>query len=226
MICHGFIRTNFPLSRFCKVTDKFNNKPLFMKEEKIVRTTDLKFTIFGGGAFGLAMAKVLSDKSVPSVILVRNESFAHAINARHQHPKYLSQYLLSPLIQASTSVTEAMNGCTHIIHAIPMQASRDFLMEVKDKIPCGVPILSVTKGIEQQTFCLMSEILNDTLGPNQSTAYLSGPSFAEEIINSLATAVVIASSDPKLAKSLSTLLSSGKFRCHTSTDVKVLNSRF
>jgi glycerol-3-phosphate dehydrogenase (NAD(P)+) len=80
--------------------------------------------------------------------------------------------------------------------------------------------MSVTKGVEEGTFCLMNDIITETLGKERRCAYLSGPSFAREIMGGEATAVVIASEDD-LAGELSKIISSSQFRCHTSRDIKV-----
>jgi glycerol-3-phosphate dehydrogenase len=90
---------------------------------------------------------------------------------------------------------------------------------VVEHLPPGAPILSVSKGIETSTLCLMTDILKETCGGDRSYAFLSGPSFAREIALNLATAVVIASEDTQLANDLSQLLSSDTFRCFTSKDV-------
>ena len=89
-----------------------------------------------------------------------------------------------------------------------------------------VPLLSVTKGVEIGTFSLMNDIISQTLGTGYRSAYLSGPSFALEIMNGQATAVVIASASEALASELALILSSAEFRCHTSRDVKVRVQRF
>eukprot|EP01033_Poteriospumella_lacustris_P005240 gene5239-3746_t len=83
----------------------------------------------------------------------------------------------------------------------------------------NVPILSVAKGIERNTCKLMSEIIAEELGEDQRCAFLSGPSFAREIMESQPTAVVIASTEASLAKELAEMLSCIEFRCHTSSDV-------
>jgi glycerol-3-phosphate dehydrogenase (NAD+) len=182
---------------------------------------DTKFAIMGGGAFSLALAKVLSSKNIPSNLLVRNQTVADHINEHRYHPKYLTDSFLPHHIRATCDPREALTNVNYIIHAVPMQQSRQFLQTVKNFMPDDVPILSVTKGVEQSTFCLMNDVIVETLGPERRAAYLSGPSFAKEIMNGKATAVVIASSDDSLASELAEILSSVEFRCHTSRDVKV-----
>lgn len=180
----------------------------------------MKFSILGGGAFSLALAKVLSHRNINCTMLVRTQDVADFINTNHRHPKYLTDSLLPTQLTATTDPVEALKSARYIIHAVPMQSSRDFLLKMKPYISPNVPILSVTKGVEQGTFSLMSDIIAETLGPDQQCAYLSGPSFALEIMNSQATAVVIASTSDVLANELSYILSSNEFRCHTTGDVK------
>ena len=145
--------------------------------------SELRFSILGGGAFSLALAKVLSYKNIPTVLLVRNQSIADHINEFHFHPKYLIDSPLPHGLWATSDPIIAMKDANYIIHAVPMQQSRVFLQSIKQHIPPNVPILSVTKGVEQQTFCLMNDIIVDTLGTSVRAAFLSGPSFAKVVLH-------------------------------------------
>lgn len=180
-----------------------------------------KFAIMGGGAFSLALSKVLSHKSILCDLLVRNQSVAEHINAHHRHPKYLPDLLIPNTVRATTDPGEALKDANYVIHAVPMQESRSYLKSMKSFMKENVPILSVAKGIERNTCKLMSEIIVEELGENQRCAFLSGPSFAREIMESQPTAVVIASTEAALAKELAEVLSCVEFRCHTSSDVAV-----
>lgn len=112
-----------------------------------------------------------------------------------------------------------MRDATYIIHAVPCQYSRDFLEKVKKDVPPGVPVLSVSKGIETKSLGFMRDILVDCLGEDRSYAFLSGPSFAREICEGVVTAVVIASEDLLLADDLADLLSDDNFKTFTTKDV-------
>ncbi|KAJ1431628.1 hypothetical protein B484DRAFT_327783, partial [Ochromonadaceae sp. CCMP2298] len=191
----------------------------FKTEPDVALYSHVKVAIFGGGAFSLAMAKVLSYKNITTTLLVRQQSVADHINEKHYHPKYLPDSLLPPQVRATADPAEALLGSNYCIHAVPMQQSRAFLTSIKPWLPSTVPILSVTKGVEQGTFSLMNDIIVETLGPQQRAAFLSGPSFAKEIMNGEATAVVIASEEAELAKEIAEMMSSVEFRCHTSGDV-------
>jgi glycerol-3-phosphate dehydrogenase len=182
---------------------------------------DIHFAILGGGAFSLALARVLSYKNISCSLLVRGQAVADHINRFRHHPKYLSESVLPAQLWATADPASALRNPDYVVHAVPMQESRKFLESMKPFLPQDAPILSVTKGVELSTFSLMSDIIAETLGPSRRAAFLSGPSFAKEIMNGEATAVVIASADDVLSKELSLILSSVAFRCHTSRDVKV-----
>jgi len=173
----------------------------------------------GGGNFGLAIATVVARRSIPTTLLVRDETIAQQLNTEHKHPRYMSDIELPKLIRATSDPATALLDATYIIHAVPCQYSRDFLENVKEFIPAGAPVLSVSKGIETTSMGFMADILKDCLGHDRSYAFLSGPSFAREICEGVATAVVIASEDLLLADDLAALLSCDNFRAFTTRDV-------
>ncbi len=63
----------------------------------------------------------------------------------------------------------------------------------QDILPPDVPIISVSKGLEVGTGKMMSELIPDALGRRQPAAFLSGPSFAKEVMDLRPTGVVAAS---------------------------------
>eukprot|EP00586_Coscinodiscus_wailesii_P008411 CAMPEP_0172522716 /NCGR_PEP_ID=MMETSP1066-20121228/293278_1 /TAXON_ID=671091 /ORGANISM="Coscinodiscus wailesii, Strain CCMP2513" /LENGTH=337 /DNA_ID=CAMNT_0013305747 /DNA_START=887 /DNA_END=1900 /DNA_ORIENTATION=- len=173
----------------------------------------------GGGNFGLALSTVLGRKGIPVTLLVRSTEVANTLNTEHTHPRYMSDINLPNSIRATTDPSAALADATYIIHAVPVQFSRAFLESVKEFIPPGTPILSASKGIETTSLGFMADILRDVLGEERGYAFLSGPSFAREICEGVATAVVIASSDLLLADDLASLMSDDNFRVFTSKDV-------
>ena len=179
----------------------------------------VRVAVMGGGNFGIALASVLGRKGIPVTLLVRKETVASHINKEHCHPKYMSDITLPPTLRATSDPATALSDATYVVHAVPVQYSRDFLMEVRDHIPPGVPVLSGSKGIETTSLGFMADILNDCLGEDRSYAFLSGPSFAREICEDVATAVVVASKDSLLADDLADLFSNENFRVFTSKDV-------
>ena len=179
----------------------------------------VRVTVMGGGNFGLALATVVARKGVPTTLLVRSEDVATTINETHHHPTKMPDIPLPRTIRATTNKQSALSDATYIIHAVPVQYTRSFLETVKDDIPSGVPILSASKGIETSSLGFMADILKECLGEDRSYAFLSGPSFAREICEGVATAVVIASEDILLADDLADLMAGEDFAVFTSRDV-------
>lgn len=179
----------------------------------------VRVTVLGGGNFGLALASVLGRKGIPVTLLVRSEDIADELNNNHRHPRYMSDITLPTSIRATADPKTALSDATYVVHSVPVQYSRSFLEDVKEYIPKGVPVLSASKGIETTSLGFMADILRETLGDERSYAFLSGPSFAREICEGVATAVVIASEDVDLTDDFADLFSSENFRVYTSHDV-------
>mgnify|MGYP005853453739 CR=1 FL=1 len=179
----------------------------------------VRIAVMGGGNFGLALATVCARNGLPTTLLVRNQEIADFINTNHQHPQYMKNFTLPTRIRATADPNQCLPDATYVIHAVPCQYSREFLKSVAKYIPSNTPVLSASKGIETASLGFMNDILKECLGDDRPYAFLSGPSFAKEICQGVATAVVIASDDLDLARDLATLLSDKDFRCFTSKDV-------
>lgn len=202
-----------------KISKRSNNNNLMMKSPNSPPPYPVRITVMGGGNFGLALATVVARKGIPTTLLVRSDEVAAEINETHRHPRYMSDIVLPRTVRATTNTKSALSDATYIIHAVPVQYTREFLQTVKDDIPSGVPILSASKGIETSSLGFMADILKECLGEDRSYAFLSGPSFAREICEGVATAVVIASEDLMLADDLAELMAGEDFAVFTSRDV-------
>jgi len=202
-----------------KIGRRRSNNNLMMKSPNSPPPYPVRITVMGGGNFGLALATVVARKGIPTTLLVRSDEVAAEINETHRHPRYMSDIVLPRTVRATTNTKSALSDATYIIHAVPVQYTREFLQTVKDDIPSGVPILSASKGIETSSLGFMADILKECLGEDRSYAFLSGPSFAREICEGVATAVVIASEDLMLADDLAELMAGEDFAVFTSRDV-------
>lgn len=177
-----------------------------------------KVVAVGGGSFGTAMANLLARNGYPVSLLVRKEWVRDEINNEHRNPKYLSEYLLPDNLTATVNPVEAFADAKLCIHALPVQATRSFIEEHAEFYPDDVPILCTSKGLEISSLSFMCDLLPNMLGEQRKYAYLSGPSFAAEMMQGLPTAVVIASSHRPFAQSLGDMLSAPSFKVFTSSD--------
>lgn len=103
-----------------------------------------------------------------------------------------AKYQLPANVRATGSAEDALKGADFILHTVPVQYSRETLKLYAQWIG-DTPIISASKGIETGSLMYMSQLVPDTLGRNQRMAFLSGPSFAKELVEDIPTAVVAAS---------------------------------
>jgi glycerol-3-phosphate dehydrogenase (NAD+) len=123
-------------------------------------------------------------------------------------------------LRATTSATDALTGAAYVFHAIPIQVSKKFLSQYTDLIAPTVPIVSMSKGIHCETLQFMNDIISEVFGEEQLSAYLSGPSFAKEIVLGMPTGFVLASTDVALAQRVGALISDDRrVRVWTTDDV-------
>lgn len=181
--------------------------------------TEIKVAVFGGGSFGTAMACTLGRKGIQSTLVVRKPDVVEQINENHVNPYYQTDLLLPESVKATLDAEAAFKEADFIFHAVPVQYSRGALEKVRHLIPDDTPVISLSKGIETSTMMFMNEVLTDCLGSTRSYAYLSGPSFAKEIVQGMATAVTVASTDKRLANDMMALFTSSSFRALYTPDV-------
>jgi glycerol-3-phosphate dehydrogenase (NAD+) len=85
-------------------------------------------------------------------------------------------------VRATTDAQEAIAGASYAVHAVPVQHSRAFLSGIREVLPPKVPIVCVSKGLEVGSGCMMSEVIPGALGRRQPAVFISGPSFAKEVM--------------------------------------------
>ena len=177
-------------------------------------STPLKVTVWGGGAFGTAMAMCASRNGHNVVMYVRDPIQAASINEKHVNSKYLSQFTLPPNITATTDLETANSGSALFIHALPCQLTPKWLASNKHLIPEDVCICSTAKGLYVETRQLLGDAMLGALERPQPLAFLSGPSFAAEIMKGDPTAVVVASQKLYHATAVQKFLSNQAMRVY------------
>ncbi len=181
----------------------------------------MKATVLGAGSFGTAMASVLSANFDRVQMWARDSTLVATINDTRQNASYLPGLTLSPRISATTQVEEALKDTQVVVVAIPSQGTRAVMQQASAFIPLGVPIVTVAKGIENDTLLTMTEVLESCLPEalRAQVAVLSGPSFAKEMVQRMPTVVTIAARNEATAVKAQALCQSESFRSYTTTDV-------
>ena len=105
--------------------------------------------------------------------------------------------------------------CEYLVITVPAQQVSGWLKE--NFVFKGQKILVASKGIEASTMKFLNEIYAEHV-PEENIAFLSGPSFAVEVMQSLPTALVVNSTNQTLSEELMQLFPSF-IKAYSSTDV-------
>ena len=180
----------------------------------------MKTTVVGGGSWGTALATVLAKKG-PVHLWARSKEIVDGINQTHHNPVYQADIELPKNIQATTNLAESVSNSELVCIVVPSHAMREVLANMSPHLPCSIPIVSASKGIENETLMTMDDVLKACLPAERhiDLAYISGPSFARETLLEIPTAVTIAARDSDRCKLVQTVFSTPYFRTYATDDV-------
>jgi len=181
----------------------------------------MRSTVLGAGSWGTALGATLASKGYPVTVWDKDVPVLETISRRHENTRYLPGSQLPATLGATPDITRALEGAELVVFAVPSHAMRLVAIEAKRLLHAGVPICSVAKGIEVDTLMTMSEVLEDVLPVQMHPwlTFLSGPSFAKEVVRGLPTAVTIAGRWERISKQVQDAFHTRSFRPYTSTDV-------
>ena len=177
----------------------------------------IRVAVIGGGSWGTTVAH-LAAHNVPTMLWARREDTADEINTSHTNSRYLAGYQLHPSLRATSDLAEAVGQADVLVMGVPSHAYRTTLEQVSDHLRAWVPIVSLTKGLEQGSRLRMSQVANEVV-PGHPVAVLTGPNLAKEILAGDAAASVVATHDPVVALRLQEVFASQLFRVYTNPDV-------
>jgi glycerol-3-phosphate dehydrogenase (NAD(P)+) len=178
-----------------------------------------KTTILGSGAMATASSILLAEHAGQSVsIWGRNEQYARDIQASRENRRLLPGVRIPDVVTVTADIDEAVEGADFLVLAIPTKYVREVLVRLRPALAGDRPVISVVKGIENDSFLRPSQIVTDVLGDRPVVA-LCGPSHAEEIARRLPAIVVAASEDLELARQVQAMFSTERFRVYTNSDL-------
>jgi glycerol-3-phosphate dehydrogenase (NAD(P)+) len=172
-----------------------------------------RIAIVGSGSWGTALALSLARRGDHSIALW---SHSAAVSA------YLPGFLIPLQVEPVTDLAAALVGADIVISAVPSQHVRAIYDSMAPFLEPGQIIVSATKGIEDQTFLRMTQVIEQVLADRNLSmpcGALSGPSFAQEVASGAPTAITIACRDSRLASRLQEELSAPALRLYTNDDV-------
>ncbi len=178
----------------------------------------MRCTVVGAGAWGTALADLLAANGCDVRLWAFERDVADAVNDRHENPRFLPGATLSAGIRATHVLQDALDESELVVFAVPSAHLRGVAHSGARVTPRRAVLAVATKGIEQGSLGLMTDVIEDEVR-GRSVVAVSGPSFAAEVVARQPTAVVAASRDVVAAQQVQETLSSTTFRVYTHDDV-------
>jgi len=174
--------------------------------------------IVGAGSMGTAMAILLSKNGNNVKLWSPMKDEISMLRANREHITRLPGVKIPDSVVFTTDIEVAVKDCEFIVLAVPSQTTRQNCKTLSNIISKDAIVITCSKGIEDGTCKLLSQIMQEEL-PQNNIAVLSGPSHAEEIARDIPTTVVAASEKIEVTRILQDLFMTPNFRVYTNTDV-------
>jgi glycerol-3-phosphate dehydrogenase (NAD(P)+) len=177
--------------------------------------------VLGAGSWGTALAKLMADQGYETRLWSRRADQAEAIERTRLNPDYLRGIELPPTLHATSDLEAAVANADLVLVVVPTEANRALLAHLVGLVPPGVPVVSATKGIEQGSLLLVSQVFEEIFPKerHRDLLYLGGPSFAKEVAHGVPTAVSIAGHDAEVRQQAQRFFNTDRFRVYTTDDV-------
>lgn len=177
--------------------------------------------VVGAGAWGTALAKLLAEKGFRVSLWAYEPDVVAAINSKCENLPFLPGIALPPSIKATNKLDEAVDGSDGLLFVVPSHVARSVLQRMVPMLSCPVPIVSATKGIEEDTLKLMTQVMRELLPTpvHDRLMVLSGPSFATEVGRGQPTAICLAGEDRGLVETFQGVFMTSSVRVYADSDV-------
>lgn len=176
-----------------------------------------KVAFLGGGSFGTALTVLIANKGYEVNFWLRDEKLSKDINKHRKNEKYLKDVIIPENVTVTSNLEEALREVKYIILTIPSSAIRVICNSIRPYLKEDQIIVSLSKGIEEESDLRLSQVIEDTL--EKTPVILSGPSHAEELAQQIPTTIVSSSKNMKLAEDVQELFMTPSLRVYTNDDL-------
>ena len=179
----------------------------------------MQVVVLGAGSWGTTVASLVAGRH-PTMLWARKPEVADEINEQpDQLDATCAGCTLPARLTATADLDKAVAQAELLIVGVPSHGFREHARRPRRRtIHPWIPVVSLTKGLEQDSLLRMTEVIKDVL-PGHPAAALTGPNIAREIMEGQAAASVIATEDLAVAGELQRVLRRGLLRLYTNHDV-------
>ncbi|MCR4907922.1 MAG: NAD(P)-dependent glycerol-3-phosphate dehydrogenase [Lachnospiraceae bacterium] len=178
-----------------------------------------KIGMIGAGSWGSALSFLLANNGHKVTVWSAIEAEIDMLKKTHEQKEKLPGVKLPDSVSFTNDLAEAVKDEDLLVLAVPSPFTRQTAHAMKDLVEDGTLIVSVAKGIEEETLYTLSEVISDEI-PGARVTVLCGPSHAEEVGKGMPTLVVAGSESLEDAKLVQDVFMSSVFRVYSSEDWK------
>src|SRR5512146_235277 len=165
--------------------------------------------VIGAGAWGTALARVLAGNGFSVALWTWQPEHAQRMRETRVNDEFLPGFDLPDAIRPTASLEQALVGARIALICVPSQVVRNVMTDAAQWLEPGTVLVNATKGIEETTLKLMSEVVEDVVGPDVRERFvvLSGPSFAREVASGMPTNLVVAGANSEVVDDIQRVFS-------------------
>jgi glycerol-3-phosphate dehydrogenase (NAD(P)+) len=177
----------------------------------------------GGRGKGASPGPEPAAAALPSVVMWGHSPKEVGDLMQARKSDRLPGFRLPDAVRVAIKDQDALAGADLIICAIPVQFVRQVFERLRPHVPAGVPVISVSKGIENSTLLRPTQVVAEALRddpdkPGRPLGVLSGPTIAAELARCLPATMVAASDDEGVRARVQRLFTTRWLRVYSSPD--------
>lgn len=178
----------------------------------------MKVAVLGTGAYGLAIAHCLAKNNLEVMMWTENEQKYKEWQETKNLKSIIEDYEMPENIIVNTDIQSTIENAKAIFITCASKYVYSVSTKIKEYYDKNIPICIASKGIEETTCRLMSDVVKDVL-LTKTICVISGPTFAVDILHNEPVALAIASTNIKARKLITNLLSSDSLKLRKSSDL-------
>lgn len=180
----------------------------------------MRIGYLGAGTWGFCLASLLASKGFEVISWTRDAELAEKLNRTHEHPLLPGSKIKGNLL-FTPDIGQALSNIDLLVESVTSAGIRPVFEAVKKNHKLSCPIVITSKGIEQNSGKILSQVIIEILGENERDRIgaLSGPSYASEVIKGLPTSVVASAYDYELMMQICETFTTPSFRVYPNSDM-------
>lgn len=181
----------------------------------------MKIGYLGLGAWGFCLSILLAKKGYHVKAWSAEEELIDILGKKRSHPRFPG--VEAPkLLSFTKDLSEVVCDADLLVESVTSAGIRPVFEKIKKIKEMNCPIVLTSKGIEQKTGLLLSDVVVGVLGEEfyHRVACISGPSHAEEVIEGQPSSVACSSRSQDLMLKVKDIFSTPLFRVYPNGDIQ------